>query len=248
MEKFNKVEGWLMAMLKLKFDHFKELQDFIENHLLDIQTDIKQEWRKIENSQIPKEELDIMIGTNDFSKLHQQNKKEYEIGYQSFKFDHDFPNKIRYSTLIQTYSILEFYSRWLCQNIGTLKSTVFQFSDLKGRSDLEKTKLFLKRVYEIDFSKLEPEWGFINKMRKIRNQIVHHNGEFTKKDDHVYRIITEIEGLGILLESDDIDLQENRIYEIHIKSKELNEAFMNSIESFFQKLSFEIKRLENLAY
>ncbi len=72
-----------------------QFNNFIENHISDVQKDIDLQYDKIfENPD-----------SNNFDE--ELSKYEDEIGNEGFKFDHEFPNRIRYSSLIQTYSILE---------------------------------------------------------------------------------------------------------------------------------------------
>ena len=228
--KFERTEEFLNSVLEVKFEDDIALQDFIENHISKIQKEIDLKYDEI-----------YKIEDNDEFILALENE---ELGYKGFRFDHEFPNRIRYSSIIQTYSMLEIYLKWLCEKLKKINDFPIGISDLKGNSDLEKGKLYLTKIYNIDFNKLNPEWNFLNDMRKIRNQIIHNNGDFTTKDNEIIRIINQNEDLGIMWDEIYPTLEPNKDYEIKIKSKCLNKAFIENIRKFFDKVVLEIKKAE----
>ena len=226
--KFDRIAELLNAFMGNKFDNYIELQNFVENHIGTVSKELDDKFQEVDKNE------DVDKWNTEMSKL------EDELGYEGFKFDHEFTNRIRFSSIIQTYSMLEVYLKWLCERLRKINHNPFGIADLKGNSDLEKGKLYLKRVYNLDFSKLEPEWSFLNDMKKIRNQIIHNNGEFQTKDKEIVRIIEKIELLGRMWDDIEPGMKPNKNYEIKIVSKELNTKFINYVRTFFAKVLSEI--------
>lgn len=228
-DKLERIAEFLNAFLEVKFENYIALQDFMENHISTVQKEIDRKY----------DETDEIDDTDDW-KVSIKNLED-ELASEGFKFDHEFPNRIRYSSIIQTYSMLEVYIKWLCENLKKINGFPLGITDLKGNSDLEKGKLYLKKIYKVDFEKLNPEWKFLNDMRKIRNQIIHNNGDFTTKDIEIIKIIKHNEDLGRMWEDIYPTMEPDRDYEIKIKSKKLNKTFIENVRIFFDKLIIEIK-------
>ena len=225
IERINKTEELLNAFLEVKFQNYVELQDFIELHIKKVQEELDIKWDEMENVE-----------------LHEFYEHAEKNGINDLlKFDYELPNKVRYSAIVQSFSMLEFYMKWLCDRISIIKDSKFKSSDLKGNSDLEKGKLYIFRLYQIDLKSFEPEWNFINDMRIIRNQIIHKNGEFNSNELEIIKLITKYDELGIMYDGIRSKTEDQ---EIEIKSKMLNENFIGSIKSMFLKLLQEIKRKE----
>lgn len=184
IERINKIEELLNAFISVKFENYVALYDFVEMHIGTVQKEIDIEWNKLE-------ELEY----GSFDACDEEN-----VLNQAFKFDNEFPNRIRYSGIIQTYSLLEYYMKWLCNKLEKIEDSKFSLHDLKGNSDIKKGKLFLSKLYQIDLKKLEPEWTFINDMRIIRNQIIHKNGEIEMTNNELTKIIEKYDDLGIMFE------------------------------------------------
>ncbi|WP_411768114.1 hypothetical protein [Winogradskyella sp. A3E31] len=227
--KLDRTIEFLNAFLEVKFENYIVLQDFIENHISTVQKEIDQKY----------DEVDKIEDTDEWN-VAMENLED-ELASDGFKFDHEFPNRIRYSSIIQTYSMLEVYLKWLCESLKKINNFPIGLTDLKGNSDLEKGKLYLKRIYKVDFNKLNPEWKFLNDMRKIRNQIIHKNGDFTTKDTEIIKIINQNENLGVMWDDIYPTLEPDKDYEIKIKSKELNKTFIENVRKFFDKVVIEIK-------
>ena len=231
-----KLFTFFKATLEVKFENYIALQDFVEEHISKVQKEIDFKCDQID-------EIEDIEKRN-----YELNIYEKELGSSGFKFDHEFPNRIRYSSIIQTYSMLEVNLKWLCNKLKKINNNPIGISDLKGTSDLAKGKLFLRKMYNVDFSKLNPEWSFINDMRKIRNQIIHNNGDFRKKDTEILRIINQTEELGIMWDDIEPEIVEDKDYEIKIKSNQLNKRFVKNVKSLFDKIIIEIENKEKMLH
>jgi len=227
--KFEKTVDFLNAFLSNDFENYIELQNFIEKHIETNQKEIDKKYDQIHEIE---DEYEWKLAMDKF---------DGELGNDLYRFDHEFPNRTRYFLITQTHSMLEVYLKWFCEKLKSINGNPIGISDLKGNSDLEKGKLYLKRIYEIDFSRLEPEWSFLNDMRKIRNQIIHNNGKFKTKDSEILRIINQIPELGRLWDDIYPELDDNEEYEIKISSKVLNKKYVSNVKTFFKKIVTEIK-------
>jgi hypothetical protein len=123
---------------------------------------------------------------------------------------------------------------------------------LKGSSEIDKCKLYLKKACKIDFKNLNPEWSFIENVRKIRNLIVHQKGQITgnhRNWNPIFQficsnkdIIGYSQGIEYMEKSDFEEFhQDDSIYDIEISARKLNSEFLKTIKIFFTKLNNEIK-------
>lgn len=163
-------------------------------------------------------------------------KFEEENGTELFHFDNEFPNRTRYYMIIQTQAVLEKQLKSLCDKVRIMHQMPFSMDDLKGNSDMEKGKLYLTRMYGINFRDLEPEWSYVNNMRKLRNQIIHHNGHFTIQDKEILRLIEIIPEVNRMWDNVYEQMEEGQEYEILISSKTLIENYANAVKVLFRKL------------
>lgn len=140
------------------------------------------------------------------------SEKHREISLISY----DFPNGFRASFLTQLFSFLEFELRNVCDYHSNKHSHYFSISDLKGGSDIEKAKLYLKKAAKVDFDKLNPEWEFIKNIAIIRNLIIHHQGLISNQHQDFNKIhkFAEINSLKITK----YNQSENQITYIYINN------------------------------
>lgn len=187
--------------------------------------------------------------------LDPKNKKQVKEFFDlSSKFSEQiifYPQSFRTSFLTQIFTILEHNLTDLCEYHHFTYKTDFSIKDLKGSSDTEKCKLYLTKTCKIDFKKLDPEWNFIENIRKIRNVFVHYKGVITSKHRHwktIFQFVNsnkELIGFSEYIEymskSDFEEFHnEDSPYHLEIEARDLNEKLLNNIKSFFEKLKNEI--------
>lgn len=97
-----------------------------------------------------------------------------------FKESTFYPQSFRTSFFIQIFSILEYELKEICSIHFEHHKIDFSMEDLKGNSEIEKAKLYLRKAGKIDFLEMNPEWEYLNIMRKIRNRFVHSQGEISQ--------------------------------------------------------------------
>ena len=161
-----------------------------------------------------------------------------------------YPQNFRTSFLVQIFSVLEHKLGEICQIHHKRYNTDFSIKDLKGNSDIDKAKLYLTKACKLDFKKLDPEWNFLENLRKIRNIIVHNKGSINAKHRNwkaIYNFIRSNKNiLGFDKKIENMTNNkfqsfhnDNKNYKIEIKGYSCIELFLKNIESFFEKLLVE---------
>lgn len=159
-------------------------------------------------------------------------------------FDRYYPNSFRSAIIIQSYSFLEYHLKRICDLIHYKQNLKFHLHDLKGNSDIEKSKIYLTRTCNINFVNFNPEWDFINKVRLLRNTIVHTSGEFELKADELSKFIQKHNSLTVKDYEDQFNKKVDRTYEAMIIDEKLNLEFITQIKSFLVKLTKEVFKRE----
>lgn len=159
---------------------------------------------------------------------------------EMWQIDTQFKHFFRQSIVIQLYSLLESKLKYGCDNYASQKKTDYKMRDLKGSSDMDKAKLFMTRTMGITIKDLEPEWGFIQRLRKTRNVIVHHNSELL--DSHRdFKEINAFEQKGFELEcktSKQSDISEPQHYALKFTDK----AFLQNVS---KNITFLLHKIGN---
>ncbi|MFD2517727.1 hypothetical protein [Salinimicrobium flavum] len=228
------------------------MKDFSENYLFELSTNLDKFKRY--NSMMEgflrnefsrqKEELEI-------DKFYKKTEKDFTelINITMVVNDHlmFYPQNFRTSLLVQIFSLLEHKLGEICLYHHLSKSTDFSIKDLKGNSDIDKAKLYLKKACKIDFKHLDPEWNFLEKLRKIRNLIVHNKGEISGMHRNWNSIFSFISNnKDILSFSQNIEYMSKEefqafhdkelVYNIEIEPYDCIERFLETIKLFFEKL------------
>jgi len=139
-----------------------------------------------------------------------------------------YPHSFRAASIIQLYSFLEFHLRSICEMVFVHGDIRFRIHEIKGHSALERAKIYLSKTANVDFGKLNPEWEFINTIRKLRNCLIHEGGQIKKsKADYLSNVG------GVLLKEMNINKD---IFQIQLIDKTLTEKGISSVSGFFKKL------------
>lgn len=86
---------------------------------------------------------------------------------------HEIPRLLHYSCIIQLYTLFEERGRALCRELKDRDQTIpLKVTELSDKGDFESINLFIAKLCGIDFS----YWSDLHLLRRIRNQLVHHNG------------------------------------------------------------------------
>ncbi len=162
-----------------------------------------------------------------------------------------YPQSFRTAFLVQLFSILEYELRVICLHHHIENKTDFSINDLSGRSDLEKAKKYLTKSCSVNFENLNPEWNFLNTIRKIRNSIVHHKGEIKKTDKDWNSIFNFVknnkdkigfsEHIEYMNKEDYAEfIYNHQTFHLEVGRRQLNNELVNQICSFLHKLKTEL--------
>jgi hypothetical protein len=113
-----------------------------------------------------------------------QSDKDFHIDifiddYQ--KLSDDFTYIQRNSIFIMTFSVFENELNSICKVLGRNSNLKLAPTDLNGRG-IERSKLYLEKVVEINFPKDSTLWAEIKNNNHIRNLAVHNEGQFKEND------------------------------------------------------------------
>lgn len=178
------------------------------------------------------------------------------IKYSSDFFEQTtfYPQSFRTSFFIQIFSVLEHELKEICSIHHQKNKTNFSIDDLKGNSEIEKAKLYLKKACKINFGALDPEWSYLEIMRKIRNRYVHSQGEISQKHSDWKTIFTFLKKnknqLGFRNAAEYLeDDKFNKIYDkdyifiLDIQDPVFNDKMILTIKSFLKKLALEFNSI-----
>lgn len=130
----------------------------------------------------------------------------------------------RKSTLVSLYSFLEHSLNDLCGHLFRTKAFAVAVTDLRGEGII-RAKDYLEKLPKVDFSLLNDEWTHLIEFNKIRNCIVHSDGDInqSRSKKSLNEIVKSREGL---------ELQHDRI----LISREYIDFIIIKIEIFMDKL------------
>ena len=193
--------------IKLKVEALKELISNDENSVSKIQDDLNNFFKNIKSKKIPIEQKDVFE--------NHLIDRELIIG--------NLILQKRYSSCLLIFAVFEGILKEICREIEAKNDFKVGVSDMNGRDDLSTYKKYLTKIFEINFSKIEPFFTRLTQQKIIRNKIAHENGHI--KDLNKVPII---EGLNI------------KHGRINIEGKNYFDCLTENIEKFFEQLLIEI--------
>lgn len=153
---------------------------------------------------------------------------DYLIDYyadEAYRIDKIFTRSFRYSAVVGIYSLLETSMNSLCNILKQMNNLNVELSDMKG-DGIERARLYLLKICKIDLLISSHEWAEIQKLNKIRNCIVHADGNIldVHSPENIKNIIKHTPGLSL----------ENEHYVV-IEKKYLESA-ISWVEDYLQEL------------
>lgn len=104
----------------------------------------------------------------------------------------------RKSTLVSVYSFLENSLNILCRHMRKRYGYAVGVADLRGEG-IVRARLYLEKMSNINFSLLNGEWSEISSFNKVRNCIVHSEGNIkaSKSPAQLANIVNASPGLSL---------------------------------------------------
>lgn len=135
----------------------------------------------------------------------------------------------RKSTLVSLYSFLEHSLNDLCGYQYRRYEFAVEVTDLRGEG-IVRARDYLIKLIKVDFSLLNDEWRYLMEFNKIRNCIVHSDGDInqSRSKKSLHEIVNSREGL---------ELQHEKFIKI---SREYVDFIITKIEVFMAKLYSQV--------
>jgi hypothetical protein len=141
-----------------------------------------------------------------------------------YTIEESYVGLFRRSTLVSIYSFLENAMNRLCRYLARKNSYSFALNDLKGEG-IVRARNYLEKSAGADFNLLNGEWSKLKLLNKVRNCIVHCEGDVSAfNSGSIAGIINATPGLS--LRSERLIMVE-RIY---------IDACITTVEKFLEKL------------
>ncbi|HTN05699.1 hypothetical protein [Agriterribacter sp.] len=142
------------------------------------------------------------------------------------------PSYFFHSSIVALYSLLENNLNEICNVI--IKETAFAFSisDLGDRNILKRARIFLDKLTNIEFIKIDKSWIKITSIQKLRNLIVHQNAKTKELKNDIADIIFSY---GTTRE----DIDGLRFY---IHKSQLLDEFLAAIEQMIKEIIDQLSR------
>ncbi len=171
---------WSLTALKKYFEeiskHLQDITDINYSHILD---------------ELKKNPLIDEVDRQDLFHNH------------SVYYEREFPPRFRYSYLLLLYMVLETQMKAICNHLKSQKDLNVGLNDLRGKSDMERARKYLEKIANIRITD-EKQWNEPCTLQKVRNRIVHANGEikqFKRAGDKKYLEQYAKRGSGLSIDS-----------------------------------------------
>lgn len=165
---------------------------------------------------------------DEIKKIEKESEEKYHISdyYEEelITIDRVYLETFRYSAIVSIYSILESSMNALCNHLMKSKELSLELKEIRGEG-IERAKLYLEKVCHVKLPAKSNSWSKIQNLNKIRNCIVHAEGDVdrTRNPRKLKNIIKNTDGLDLM-----------NVY-IKIDKKYLEDS-IESIEDFLQRL------------
>lgn len=200
--------------IKLKTD-LEYLKEYIEFNIK------KLDERNTKLNNLLKEEKNEQPEFSDFfEKIYLQDKIR-------------IPTYLYHSTLVSLYSLLEVTLIEICDLIAIKTEFPIPLDQIAGQNIIVKTRIFLSKVANLNFQKLDTQWLIITQIQKLRNLIIHENSCIKSKTAPA-DLLKLIKKFGV------IDIENEREY-FYLTNPEILFETMSLLENFFEKIIIDLK-------
>jgi len=153
------VRDVFLVLVQMDLRHLREYAELGEQHLLDEKDDFQKEVDDAASS----------ISEEDKQDYYDFRSDDY------WKLADVFPNILRTSLFVTTYSLFEHRLNRLCQDYQRERGLPLSVTDLTG-SGIARAQAYIKKVLSIKFPDNLAEWKSMLLFNKMRNAFVHNEG------------------------------------------------------------------------
>ena len=184
------------------------------------------EYFELNNKMLIRRRSDLELSLKD--DIHNYPQLEAEL-VEFYQIDFiKIPCYFYNSAIVSLYSLLENNINSLCEIIQAETNLVIGFRDLAGFSVIEKGKIFLNKIANIDFERIAKEWSWIKDYQKLRNLIVHNNIQMKDLEQDI-KLMSRLKNIRVI-EKDFYITDISLVYE-----------FLGLIEKFIISISDQIE-------
>ena len=141
-----------------------------------------------------------------------------------YTIEETFIGQYRKSTLVSLYSFLEHSMNSLCKHLKSKNQYTYALDDLAGNG-IVRARSFLEKSAGADFTALNTEWSKLQTLNKVRNCIVHCEGDVNASaHKSLAELVKNTQGLSLRSE-----------YFIAVERTYINEC-ITTLEAFLEGL------------
>ena len=174
----------------------------------------------------------VMNMTSEEADLYYQ----YNFEEQMYLFD-NYNQTFCESFYISLFSFLEKELFKICKKLESKNTHKIKVKHLAGNG-IEKYSLFLSSLYDFEISQFNA-WNEIKKHQKIRNYIVHNDGNYIDARNPLYQAASSLGCISKITR----DIHASELFEINILGGTCS-RLINCIEDFFDELFTKALELE----
>lgn len=216
-----------MAQINLNYSSFKQEISFFKEFVSVNALRISDEQKRINKIiRIEKE--------TDFEIEHLIDELYFDEIYTHFE---SFPKLFYNSMLVSLYSYVEYHFTTIVKLTQKQTKKSIKLKDINALNQIEKCKKYLWLVCGISLEDFNKEWEIINDILKLRNLIVHNNGNLMT-EDHLpidkqkeYSLIKKYSTMIMI----------NKMNYIIIENENIIFRFIENVDAFFEKLINKIE-------
>jgi hypothetical protein len=108
----------------------------------------------------------------------------------------ELPTLLRYAVLTGADTGFEVYLNDTCATYAEVHKATIGVTDLRG-TGIERARDYLKKVAQIPFPDVNPEWTSVKRLHQLRNSIVHADGYIPPDGNDIRKWAPSIGGLQI---------------------------------------------------
>jgi hypothetical protein len=235
-DEFNLDELIVTGFEPQTWHHFVQLQvDLLRRHVLGLERQIDESIKAYKRERMAVE-VEHDHNGYPFVILEEHQGVEASPNHLEEIFEYYFPNLHRRSTLIILFSFLEHELDQLCMLFADTQKLNILHTDLKDKG-VDRSRRYLKKVIRLSLDDNSAVWQEIKRIQKVRNTIVHNEGQLIDKETIRYvnetNYLARANELDYNFETDEINILDGYLTHIlntfDLYCSELNKAIEASL-------------------